>query len=135
MCLGVGVLAAAVTLTACRGENLFDVPGTFGTGGPEVTITAPGEGSTLAPGASVRIRADVVAPGGLTTAAYSGLFTADRSAAFVAETEDFQSLTIAALDNTLVATGGGGVGEVWIVVRVTDTQGQSKADTVTITIS
>lgn len=128
------VLAGAVILSACAGENLFQIAASVGGAGPTVEITAPGESLNIAGGAAVQVRAEVTAPNGLSGAAYSGIFVEGGEAAFVAETESFAGQPAVSLDNTLDPVAVQGTGDVWIIVEVTDTQGEAAADTVKVTI-
>lgn len=133
--LALGVLAVAVLLSACAGENLFQIAALAGGGGPTVDITAPSPDLTLAQGAAVQITGTASAPNGLSAADYSGVFTESGEAAFVADTETFENPSSANLDKTLIAVVPTAAGEVWIIVKVTDGLGEAKADTVTISIS
>jgi hypothetical protein len=128
-------LAGALFLAACAGSNLFSVTASAGTGGPEVTITAPQENLTIAQGASVQVLADVNAPNGVGAADVRGIFVEDQAPAFVARTLTFQNPSFVSLEETLDAVDGQGTGPVWIIVKATDGLGTAAADTVQITIS
>lgn len=129
------VLIGAVFLSACAGENLFQLAAAVGTGGPTVDITAPTANFTTAQGAAVQITATASAPNGVATADYSGVFVASGGAAYVPDSDSFQNPSSANLDKTLNAVVPTVAGDVWIIVKVTDSLGEAKADTVTITIS
>lgn len=130
----VAFMSAALLLAGCAGENLFFAPGTVGGSEPTVEITAPQEAFSLALGASVQILAQVNAPNGLVSADYSGVYE-DGSAAFVAETETFGRPSFANLDNTIGPVIDQTAGEVRLIVRVVDGQGEAKADTVQVTVN
>jgi hypothetical protein len=128
-------LLGATLLAACAGENLFSLAAFVGAAEPEVTITAPLDGFTVATGASVQVKAEVTAPDGLTTSTVSGVFKAGGAAAFVQLTDTYPSSPFASIDRTLAATPGAGTGDVWIIVSVTDAQGTTKADSASIIVS
>jgi len=128
-------LSGVAIASACAGENLFQGPVTGGGDDPTVNITAPSEGSTLGAGSSVQVRADVDAPNGLVSAEYFGIFVADGTPAFVSETESYSRPPFAAVSNTLSPQPGGAVGDVAIILRVTDGEGISASDTVKITVN
>jgi hypothetical protein len=130
----VAFMSAALLLTGCAGENLFSSAGSVGGSEPTVEITAPQEAFSLALGASVQILAQVNAPNGLVSADYSGVYE-DGSAAFVAETETFGRPSFANLDNTIGPVIDQTAGEVRLIVRVVDGQGEAKADTVQVTVN
>ncbi len=133
--LGLTVVLTPVLLSACAGENLFSVSAAVGGAGTQLEITAPADGSTVTEGASVQVIADATAPAGVASAKFSGVFKESGEAAFLSETETFQSPTVLHLDNTLQAVDGAGTGGVYIILLLTDGLGVTKADTVSITVN
>ena len=132
--LALTVLAGAVLLSACAGENLFSLSAAVGAAGPTVTITAPTEGFTLAAGASVQVQASASAPDGIASAKFSGVFKESGETAFVEKIEEFQNVSVVNLDKTLESADGEGTGSAFIIVEVTDQFGAVKADSVTVTV-
>ena len=129
------VLASVVLLSACAGENLFSLAAAVGAVGPEVMITAPSEGLTLAAGAPLVIVADATAADGISSAKFSGVFKESDEAAFVGEIDTFQNPTFLNLSKTLEAVDEAGTGSVFVIVEVTDRFGVVAADSVSITVS
>jgi hypothetical protein len=126
--------ASVALLGACAGENLFLGPGLTNTG-PDVTITAPTEGTEVPLGASLQVTAGASSRNGLVTATYKGIFADSGASAFVLASQDLGNRANVSLNTTLNATVGAGLGEVLIIVDVTDLDGQIAADTVSITIN
>ncbi len=63
--LGWTALAVAALLSACTGENLFSLSAMAGPLGPQIDITAPVAGITVAVGASVVVTATVTSSEGV----------------------------------------------------------------------
>ena len=129
-----GLVASAAILSACAGENRFSLAASVSELGPEVSITAPLEGATLAPGDSVQIDADLNAPSGVASVAYSGTYTPSGEDAYTAETEPLGGGTTANVSNYLTAVDGQVEGSVYLVVEVTDAIGETARDSVKVTI-
>ncbi len=130
------VLVAAAVLGACTGENLFTgLAGVTQLLGPDVDITAPQAGLTLAVGDSVQVGANITSQDGVTEVAFSGLFQAG-GAAFVSEIVPLPSNP---MDTTvaefLIQVDGAGTGNVNLIVEATDVLGQRGADTVQVSIN
>ena len=133
--LALTVLVGVVILSACAGENLFSLAAAVGAVGPEVSITAPSEGLTLAAGAPLVIVADATSSDGISSAKFSGVFKESDEAAFVQVIDNFQNPTFVNLAKTLEAVEGAGTGSVYVIVEVTDRLGVVTADSVSITVS
>ena len=133
--LALTVLVGVVILSACAGENLFSLAAAVGAVGPEVSITAPSEGLTLAAGAPLVIVADATSADGISTAKFSGVFKESGDAAFVEDIDNFQNPTFVNLAKSLDAVEGAGTGSVYVIVEVTDRLGVVTADSVSITVS
>lgn len=129
------LVAVAVVLAACTGQNLFQAGGVVSGSRPTVTITAPSENLTLALGSAVQVKAEATAPNGLSSAQFSGVYTEGGGAAYIARTQTFANAPFASLDTSLNPAAGQTSGTVWIIVKVTDTLGETKADSVKISIS
>jgi hypothetical protein len=129
-----GLLAGALALSACSGENLFSLTAGSSATGPTVGIVAPGEGFTIAVGDSVQVLADVTAPDAATGVVYRSQYADTGEAAYVPETEVLGSVPAANLNNHLQAAPGQVAGQVYIVVEVTDALGQTGIDSVKVTI-
>lgn len=127
------VVVGAATLVACAGENLFSLPGTAGRG-PDVEITAPAEGLTIAVGDSILITATVNAPVGGADILYRGTYP-DGTAAYAQETGNMNGVQAATLTNYLQAAAGQVEGSPYIVVEVTGVDGAVGMDSVKVTIT
>jgi len=131
----VGILTMTLLLSACAGENLFSLAAVAGALGPEVLITVPGEGFTIAVGDSIQVSAEVTAPDGATSATYSGEYETSRTAAYAPEAETLGGVGFIRLNNRLLAADGQVTGTVVIVVEVTDQAGAVGKDSVKVTIN
>ena len=129
------LLVAVVVLSGCAGENLFQNLVALGGASPTVSITAPNEGFTMAQGASVQITAETNTPNGLTIAEFKGVYVDTGTEAFVPQTQSFQNVPFASLSQVLAAAAVQTPGDVYIVVSVTDGQGEAAADTVKIILN
>jgi hypothetical protein len=127
-------IVGAAFLGACRGENLFSLAASVAQPGPQVNMTQPGPGYTIAPGDSIRILAEVNAQAGLSGVAYRGSYVADDSDAYTPETQSFAGVPFARLDNRLRAVAGQVAGDVYIVVEATDLTGAVGKDSVKVQI-
>lgn len=128
------LVAGALAAAACAGENLFTLPGTATQGGPDVEITAPTEGFTLALGDSILITAEVNAPVGGGAILYRGTYP-DGAAAFAQELGDMNGVQAATLTNYLQAAPGQVTGSPYVVVEVTGLDGQVGVDSVKVTLT
>ena len=121
-------------LSGCAGENLFSVTAGVSELGPQVLITAPGEGFTISVGDSILVLADVTAAEGAVTAEYSGDYTSGE-AAYTAQTASLGGVTFVRLTKYLRAVDAQVAGAVYIVVEVTDQSGGVGKDSVKVTIN
>jgi hypothetical protein len=128
------LVACAVALPACAGENLFTLPGTGGVTGPDVEITAPTDGFTIALGDSILLTATVNAPVGGAGIVYRGTYP-DGTAAYAQETGNMNGVQAATLTNYLQAAAGQVAGSPYVVVEVTGVDGEVGADSVKVTIT
>ncbi len=129
----VAVLLSAVALGACRGENLFSLPGSVTPDGPQVTITAPGDGLTVAPGDSILVLAEISAPAGIGDISYEGTY-ADGSDAYIAEDGTGDGAAFLQATNYLNAVAGQEAGDVYVKVSANDLAGAIGLDSVKISI-
>ena len=129
------LLAGAVILSACSGENLFSLAAAVGGTGPQVDITAPTPNFNLAVGDSILINATVAAAAGGATAQYNGWYTDDGTAAFTGETEQLNGVPSVNLTNYLRPVVGQVAGDAVIVLTVTDNAGGTTTDSVKVTIN
>ncbi|HEV2145888.1 MAG TPA: hypothetical protein VGR37_00575 [Longimicrobiaceae bacterium] len=142
---------ALLLLAACGGDNLF-APGTGGrtnpgTGGgagkdtlpPTVAILAPLEDALIAAGDSLTVRVAVADANGLAGLELSGFSVAAggnverfarRSITMGSTKDTVRADTVRAL---LVPTGPAEAARVFVVARITDLAGNTRADTVAIT--
>ena len=128
-------IAAALALGACRGENLFSLTGTVAGTEPQVLITAPGPGNTIATGDSILILAEVTGQEGLTTIDFRGEYADSIGGdAYVPERQSGGGANFVRVNNRLVAVTGQVAGEVYIVVEATDLAGAQGKDSVKVTI-
>ena len=127
------MLVGGLVLAGCSGENLFSLSASVGELGPDVAMTSPGEGSTIAPGDSISVAADVTSSSGVSSVAYRGTYVSG-TAAYVAETETLAGETTVTLSNFLLAADGQVAGQVYIVVEATDQVGGVGKDSVKVTI-
>lgn len=132
--VAVGLLAGALTLGACSGENLFSLTAGASASGPVVDLLAPGAAFSLAVGDSIQILADVTAPNGATVVVYRSNYAATDVTAYVAETESLGSVPAASLNNYLKPLPSQVAGQVYVVVEVTDALGQTGIDSVKVTV-
>ncbi len=132
---GLALLAAVATLSACEGQNLFVGPVSAGGTGPDVEITVPIAGVESVIGDSILVQAEVTASRGAASATYSGIYPADGTTAFTAESADLNGLSSVFLSNYLRASPGQVAGTAIVIVSVTDLSGQEGADSVTVTIT
>lgn len=128
------LVVGAATLAACAGENLFSLPGTTGGTSPDVEITAPAEGLTIALGDSILITATVNAPVGGADILYRGTYP-DGTAAYAQETGNMNGVQAATLTNYLQAAAGQVAGSPYVVVEVTGVDGEVGKDSVKVTIT
>ncbi len=128
------VVLGGLVLAGCAGENLFSLSASVGELGPQVQMSAPGEGGTIAPGDSIRITADVTSSSGVSSVSYRGNYVSSGTAAYTAETETLAGETTVSLSNFLLAADGQVAGQVYIVVEATDQIGGTGKDSVKVTI-
>lgn len=128
------LVAGALALSACAGENLFSLAAAVGSQGPTVDITVPTTNFTIAVGDSILVQATVNATNGATSASYNGWYE-DESAAYTGETETLNGVPSATLNNYLRAAPGQTAGSAYIVVEVTDGIGGTGIDSVKVTIN
>ena len=128
-------LGAALFFSGCAGENLFSVAAAVSELGPEVLITAPGEGFTVSVGDSILVLAEVTASGGAVTAEYRGTYSGTDDPAYTAETESLGGVSFVRLNNQLKAADAQVAGSAYIVVQVTDQAGAVSKDSVKVTIN
>lgn len=128
------IMASGVVLAACSGENLFTLQALDVETGPEVDIVQPASGIEKVVGDSILVEAQVSAPSGASTISYTGVYSADRTTAYTAETEEGNGLNALPLSNYLRAAPGQEAGTAIVVVSVTDLAGETGADTVTVNI-
>lgn len=128
------LLAGAVLLSACAGENLFTLTGVSGSG-PQIDITSPSSNFDVVAGDSVLVQATVSATVGLASVRYAGWYADDGFAAFNSESETLDGVGVANLSTYLTAVSGQAPGDVYIVVEATDQGGAVAADSVKITVN
>jgi hypothetical protein len=129
------VLLAAFTLGGCRGENIFSLTATVSSGEPQVVITAPGAGLTIAPGDSVLVLAEVTAQQGITTIGLSGEYSDSLGGqAYIPATITGSALTFIRVNEYLKPASGQVAGEVYVKVLATDGAGAIARDSVKIAI-
>jgi hypothetical protein len=127
-------LVGGVVLAACAGENLFGLQ-VFASGtGPSVDITTPTSGIEQVVGDSLLVEATVEAGSGAADITYSGIYDADGSPAYTAESAQGNGLTSLSLRNRLKAAPDQHEGVAIVIVSVTDLAGKTGADTVTVNI-
>lgn len=131
----VALVAGALFLAACAGENLFSVTAAVGGTGPTIDITAPTANFALSVGDSILIQASVTAPAGGSTVDYNGWYVDDGSAAYTGESDNLNSLPSVTLSNYLLPVTGQVAGDAYIVVTVTDNVGATGVDSVKVTIN
>ncbi len=130
-----GVALAALSLAACRGDNLFSLAATVAGNEPTVLITAPGGGNTIAKGDSILILAEVTAQAGLTAVDFRGEYADSIGGdAYIPERQSANGSTFLRVNNRLLAVDGQVTGEVYIVVEATDLAGAQGKDSVKVTI-
>jgi len=131
--IAAGALAAAVTVAACTGDNLFTgvVLSTQLTA-PEVTITAPTDNSTVTAGTPVSVTAQVTSSQGVSQMIFSGIFDAGGTA-FTSQTISLPNPKDTTVTQSL-AQPGTATGSAKIIVQATDILGATGADTLVITI-
>lgn len=132
--VGVAILAAAL-VAACAGENLFTGPG-LGSGallGPEVNITAPVPPVNIAPGDSVNVIATIISDEGVTEVSFTG--TLEGGAA------PFTPIVVslaAVADTTMsryLKRSGATAGAAKIIVTAKEVDGDTGADTISVTLN
>jgi hypothetical protein len=133
--LGFGVVLGALALGACRGENLFTGAGTLAGTEPQILITAPGSGSTIAVGDSILILAEITAQEGLSTVSFRGEYADSAGGdAYTPETQSGNGLTFLRVSNRLRAVPGQVAGDVYIVIEATDAVGGQGKDSVKVSV-
>ena len=131
-----GALVGAVTLGACRGENLFSLAGTVTGNVPQVEITAPTGGSTVVLGDSVLVLASIEATEGVVTVDFRATYTDSIGGdAYIPETAGGGNAVSISVTNRLRAVVGQREGEAYIVVTATDVGGQQGTDSVKVSIA
>ncbi|MEM7417457.1 MAG: hypothetical protein AAF389_18340 [Gemmatimonadota bacterium] len=132
---GAALVAGALFLAACAGENLFSVTAAVGGTGPSVDITTPTANFSLAVGDSILIQATITATAGGSTVDYNGWYVDDGSAAYTGESDNLNSLPSVNVSNYLLPVTGQVAGDAYIVVTVTDNVGATGVDSVKVTIN
>lgn len=127
-------LVAAGAMAACAGENLFGLAG-VGASGPQVEITAPTAGATVAAGSSLTVAANATAQAGGANVEYRGVYSADQTPAYTPQSASLDALVSVSLNTQLLAVVGQEPGTVLVIVRVTDQAGEVGADTVSVTVT
>lgn len=130
----IALLAGAVFLSACAGENLFSLTGVTG-GGPEITITQPAENATTNAGDAVTIQATITGSVGLASVDFGGWYADDGVAAFSPESQTLNGVASTNVSQVLTAVTAQDAGDVYLVVEATDQGGGTAADSVKITIN
>ena len=129
------VLLTALTFAGCRGENLFSLTATVTAGEPQIVITAPGAGLTIAPGDSVLVLAEVTAQEGITTIVLSGEYSDSIGGqAYIPATITGSALTFIRVNDYLKPASGQVAGDVYVKVLATDAAGAIARDSVRIAI-
>ena len=130
-----GAVLAAVVVAACAGENLFTGPGTGGQNllGPQVDITAPQPGLTIALGDSVQVTATLVSQEGITEVAWTGTLVAGGAAPFTPIVVPLTGVTDTTMSRYLKRSGTTG-GAARIIVTAKDLDGDTGADTISVTL-
>lgn len=133
--LAVTVLLSAAALGACRGENLFSLTGTVGGTEPQITLTAPTPGYSIAIGDSILVLAEVTAQEGLITVGFTAQYTDSVGGdAYIPETASGNGATFLRVNNYLTAAVGQRAGEAYVVLSVTDQAGATARDSVKVLI-
>lgn len=128
------VLASAVVLAACAGENLFTGPATGGGSGPQVDITSPSSGAAVPLGEALEVSASVTAQQGAASAEFKGVYEGDGDAAYAATSQDLNGIVNLTLTQSLTASADQRAGTAVIIVSITDQGGETGADSVTVNI-
>ncbi len=126
---------AAATVAACAGENLFTGLGTGGRSllGPQVDITAPQPGITIALGDSVNVTANIVSSEGVTEVAWTGTLVAGGPAPFTPVVVPLSGVQDTTMSRFLKRSGTTG-GAARIIVTAKDLDGDTGADTISVTL-
>ena len=102
---------------------------------PQIVITAPGGGLTIAPGDSVLVLAEVTAQEGITTIALAGVYADSAGGqAYLPATITGSGLTFVRVNDYLQAVTGQVSGDVYVKVQATDAAGAIAKDSVKIAI-
>lgn len=128
------LLAGAVFLSACAGENLFTLSALSGSG-PEIEIIQPMEADMVNLGDSVLVQATINSTVSLGSVMYDGVYVSNGNAAYTGWTEIYAGITNTTGQVYLTALASQVAGEVYIVVEATDRAGTTSADSVKITIN
>ena len=129
-------LLGATALTACAGENLFQFEiGTTG-GGAGLTITTPEDGATIGLNSSLGVGFDIADPAAAASYTITGRYVGGETDAYEPFDEVLEeNLNVAAVFSTLSPAAGQVVGDVYVVVVLTDNEGATGRDSVRISIT
>lgn len=132
-----GALATVAVFAGCAGENLFSIAGAVGAVGPEVEISAPAPGLSVALGASVTVVAAVSAPAGAAALLIRSPYDdGSGDVAYVQVTDNALGGVLAfSVNEALGPAVGQTGGSAYIVVEVTDGVGETSKDSVKVTIT
>ena len=129
------LLLSAVAFGACRGENLFSLTATVAPSVPEVLITAPGAGFTVAAGDSVLVLAEITGQEGIVSIALGGEYADSLGGlAYIPSVVSGAGATFVRVNEYLEAAAAQQLGEVYITVAATDATGAVGRDSVKIAI-
>jgi hypothetical protein len=122
----------ALTVGACAGENLFTGIAS-GDQGPQVEITAPVAGASVATNDSVQVTANVIGTRGISQVKFSGALDAG-GAAFADQIVTLANPSDTTMSRFMRRTGATN-GNAKIIVEATDALGDKGADTVAIVLN
>ena len=126
-------LLGAVGLAGCAGENLFTAQIATNQAGPKPTITSPADGSPVNLNSSLVVTFDIDAPDGAASFTALGRYVAQETSAYQSVSQALDATAVSS-NATMAPVVGQVTGEVYVVVEISDIDGDTGRDSVRVTI-
>ena len=126
-------LLGAVGLAGCAGENLFTAQIATNQNGPKPTITSPADGSPVVLNSSLVVTFDIDAPDGAASYTALGRYVGQELSAYESVSQALGATAVSA-SATMAPAIGQVTGEVYVVVEISDIDGDTGRDSVRVTI-
>lgn len=127
-------LLSVITLAGCEGANLFQAQVATSDSGPTPTITSPSDGESVGLNSSLGVGFDVDAPEGAASFTVLGRYAGETTEAYQSVSDALDASATSGFA-TMSPAAGQVAGEVYVVVQVTDVDGDTGRDSVRVTIT